>query len=147
MKNFIKGLSISILVLGGSFTATYTYLDVSNKEETTVTQTTLSTSENTQTTVSTSEQTENTSSYNDDLDVTYMPQSTKKMKLMNGTINSIEGEQWKMLPNNQGSMILVAFSNNVYNNEICELHVLGDSWTLVLYNTGQIISQGDVINA
>lgn len=142
MKNFIKGLSISILVLGGSFTATYTYLDVTNKEETTVTQTTVSTSEQTENTT-----TENTSSYNEDLDVTYMPQSTKKMKLMNGTINSIEGEQWKMLPNNQGSMILVAFSNNVYNNEICELHVLGDSWTLVLYNTGQIISQGDVINA
>lgn len=142
MKNIIKGLSISILVLGGSFTATYTYLDVSNKEETTITQTTVSTSEQTENTT-----TENTSSYNEDLDVTYMPQSTKKMKLMNGTINSIEGEQWKMLPNNQGSMILVAFSNNVYNNEICELHVLGNSWTLVLYNTGQIISQGDVINA
>lgn len=149
MKNIIKGLSISMLVLGSSFTATYMYLDVTNKEENTVTQTTVSSS--TKITVPSSTQTENsttenTPSYKEESDAIYMPYSTKKMKLTNGGINTIEGELWKMLPNNHGSMILVAYSDDVYNNEFCDLQVSGDSWLLVSINTNQIIAQGDVIN-
>lgn len=142
----MKKLLLCLAMFGATFTATYTYLDVTNNQEKDVQSIEQTTATRTsETTTKNHEQSEN----NEKRSKTSVQQNVRntsdiggrKFELTNPNATmTIQEEGWHMDTKQGNYHVLVNYTDENGTQPLCTLQINGDGWTL--YNQNNVIIDG-----